>query len=199
MEGKRSSLFFQILEVIDEVQPPFVFLENVPNIRTKGAERVCKELAERGYDCRWCCISASDVGALHKRERWFLLGYSEHNGSFAFEEQRSSSEAVSKGEKRKNEARKSKGASSSGMLAYTCYKSKRGLTGHTEKEQPPTGMCGQHAGKHAWQKAVSEICRTTDGVSHRVDRLRSLGNSVVPLQAKTAFEFLSGGGIAKEA
>ena len=77
MEGERSGLFFEILRIADETKAPFIFLENVTNIRTKGAERVCKELAERGYDCRWCNISASDVGALHKRERWFLLAYSD--------------------------------------------------------------------------------------------------------------------------
>jgi len=77
--GKRSGLFFEVLRLVDEETPSFIFLENVPNIRIKGAERVCKELAERGYDCRWCMLSDSDVGARHKRERWFLLANSETN------------------------------------------------------------------------------------------------------------------------
>jgi DNA (cytosine-5)-methyltransferase 1 len=66
LEGKRSGLIFEVFRLLDETKAPFLFLENVPNIRTKGAERICKELAERGYDCRWCNISAADVGALHK-------------------------------------------------------------------------------------------------------------------------------------
>jgi len=40
LEGERSGLFFEILRILDETQAPFIFLENVPNIRTKGAERV---------------------------------------------------------------------------------------------------------------------------------------------------------------
>ena len=80
LEGERSGLFFEILRIIDETKAPFIFLENVPNIRTKGAERVCKELAERGYDCRWCNLSAADVGARHKRERWFLLANANSEG-----------------------------------------------------------------------------------------------------------------------
>jgi DNA (cytosine-5)-methyltransferase 1 len=81
LEGKRSSLVFEIFRIAEAVRPAFIFLENVPNIRTKGAERVCKELAERGYDSRWCCLSASDVGARHKRERWWLLAYSNSSRS----------------------------------------------------------------------------------------------------------------------
>lgn len=76
LEGERSSLAFEIFRLVDETKAPFIFLENVPNIRSNGAERICKELAKRGYDSRWCCLSAGDVGAPHKRERWFLLAHS---------------------------------------------------------------------------------------------------------------------------
>lgn len=35
---------------------------------------VLGDLAAHGYDCRWCCLEASGVGAPHKRDRWWLLG-----------------------------------------------------------------------------------------------------------------------------
>ena len=38
--------------------------------------RVTKIIAEMGYDCRWCVISAEGLMAPHKRERWFLLAHS---------------------------------------------------------------------------------------------------------------------------
>ena len=43
-----------------------------------------------------------------------------------------------------------------------------------------------------WQEAVSKVCRITDGIPQRVDRLRALGNAVVPIQAKEAFKILMG-------
>ena len=71
--GERSGLFFQIVRLVGEIRPSFIFLENVPAIRSRGADVVCKELASLGYDLRWTTLSAAEVGANHKRERWFLL------------------------------------------------------------------------------------------------------------------------------
>lgn len=59
-----------------EIKPKFIFLENVPAITARGGLQVVKEITEIGYDCRWCHVSAGEVGAKHKRERWFLLAYS---------------------------------------------------------------------------------------------------------------------------
>jgi len=79
LEGKRSGLFFEIVRLVKEIEPSFVFLENVPAIRTRGLLRVADEFTKMGYDCRWTCLSASSVGAPHKRERWFFLAHFERN------------------------------------------------------------------------------------------------------------------------
>lgn len=75
LAGERSGLFFEIVRLVQEIKPSFVFLENVPAIRTRGLSEVVHALTEIGYDCRWTCLSAADVGAPHKRERWFLLAH----------------------------------------------------------------------------------------------------------------------------
>lgn len=76
LEGERSGLFFQIIRLAKEIKPKFLFFENVPAILSKGANQCVDTITEMGYDCRWCVISAASVGALHKRERWFLLANS---------------------------------------------------------------------------------------------------------------------------
>jgi len=76
LEGKRSGLFFEVMRLAREVKPTFLFLENVPAIRTRGLDTVIEELTEAGYDSRWCMLSAANIGANHKRERWFLLAHS---------------------------------------------------------------------------------------------------------------------------
>lgn len=81
LEGERSGLFFEIVRIAQKIRPKFIFLENVPAITSRGGTRVVSEIAKMGYGCRWLVISASSVGALHRRERWFLLAYTEHNGA----------------------------------------------------------------------------------------------------------------------
>jgi len=76
LAGERSGLFFEIERLVSELEPSFVFLENVSAIRTRGADVVAGRLANLGYDCRWQTLSAADVGAPHRRKRWWLLAYS---------------------------------------------------------------------------------------------------------------------------
>lgn len=72
-EGTRSGLYREVLRVAGIVRPRFIFLENVAAIKSNGLEQVVKDLALMGYDSRWLCIRASDLGANHHRDRWFLL------------------------------------------------------------------------------------------------------------------------------
>lgn len=77
LADERSGLFYEIVRLCREIRPKFIFLENVPNITSRGGIEVVREITALGYDCRWCVISAESTGAPHKRERFFLLAYSQ--------------------------------------------------------------------------------------------------------------------------
>ena len=77
LDGERSGLVSEVWRLADEIRPKFIFLENVPAILNSGLDRILAELAERRFDARWICLSASDVGACHVRNRWWLLAYSD--------------------------------------------------------------------------------------------------------------------------
>lgn len=62
-----------IAEAIRVVRPGLVVLENVPGHLRLGFGEVLGSLAQVGYDARWVCVRASDVGAPHRRERLFIL------------------------------------------------------------------------------------------------------------------------------
>jgi len=62
--------------IIGEVRPKFIFLENVANVVKWALPTVLEDLSEMGYDAAWCVVAASDVGAPHKRSRWFLFAHS---------------------------------------------------------------------------------------------------------------------------
>lgn len=71
-EGTRSGLYREVLRIAGIVRPRYLFLENVAAILNTGLGTVLADLATLGYDTRWCCIRASDVGAPHGRDRWWL-------------------------------------------------------------------------------------------------------------------------------
>ncbi|MHB0965515.1 MAG: DNA cytosine methyltransferase [Bellilinea sp.] len=72
-EGTRSGLYREVLRIAGVVRPKIIFLENVSAILNRGLETVLGDLAALGYDAKWCCLRASDVGANHGRDRWWLL------------------------------------------------------------------------------------------------------------------------------
>jgi DNA (cytosine-5)-methyltransferase 1 len=64
-----------IKEIISQLQPKRVILENVRGHLTLGFKEVLADLAEIGYDAKWAIIRASDVGAPHQRARLFVTAY----------------------------------------------------------------------------------------------------------------------------
>ena len=79
--GNSSGLWFEFRRIIGDIRPRFVMLENVGNIANLGGTIVVGDLAALGYDALWLTIRASDVGAAHKRERWFCIAYTHRVGN----------------------------------------------------------------------------------------------------------------------
>ena len=64
-----------IKEAISILRPSYVVLENVRGHFGLGFREVLSDFTDVGYDTRWTLIRASDVGAPHRRERLFILAY----------------------------------------------------------------------------------------------------------------------------
>jgi DNA (cytosine-5)-methyltransferase 1 len=75
LDGERTGLFFRAMQIVSEIKPSCVILENVTGLLTKGFERVLGAFQEIGYDVEWNCVSAQSVGYPHKRERIFIIAY----------------------------------------------------------------------------------------------------------------------------
>jgi len=73
LAGEKSGLFFEMARIVRELEPRIVVMENVPAIRTRGLDVVLRTMAALGYDARWGGLRASEVGAHHRRERWFCV------------------------------------------------------------------------------------------------------------------------------
>lgn len=71
-------LWPECFEVIRQVGPSIVLLENVPGlVRLGGLTRVLSDLADDGFDAEWGLLAAAAVGAPHERERWWLVAWSD--------------------------------------------------------------------------------------------------------------------------
>ena len=72
-------LWPDIARIIADVGPRFVFLENVTGLVRHGLPYVLADLAELGFDAEWGLYSAADVGAPHRRQRFWLLAVAHDN------------------------------------------------------------------------------------------------------------------------
>jgi DNA (cytosine-5)-methyltransferase 1 len=182
LAGKRSGLVFEVLRLVEELQPSFVFLENVPAIRTRGEERVVKELASRGYDCRWDNLSAEDVGAPHRRTRWWLLAANARSiGTGDKQQEKGSGRELGQGRDESSDY----GEKESLAYAHSSRLKEREFEFAERTKLARTEFS-------SWWEAESDVCRVVDELPHRVDRTRCLGNAVVPAQAREAFIRLMG-------
>jgi len=80
IEGERSSMWKHMARIVGEVLPRFVFVENSPLLVGRGLAVVIGDLAALGYDAQWGCVSASNVGAPHKRDRIWIVAYPMQDG-----------------------------------------------------------------------------------------------------------------------
>jgi len=71
-----------IKEIISQLRPRIVILENVRGHLSLGFKEVLKDLTEIGYDASWAIVRASDVGAPHRRERLFIIAKPSNSNSF---------------------------------------------------------------------------------------------------------------------
>ncbi|HEY3526777.1 MAG TPA: DNA (cytosine-5-)-methyltransferase [Nitrososphaeraceae archaeon] len=190
LDGERSGLFFEIVRLCRETKPRFIFLENVPAITTRGGSRVVREITALGYDCRWCIISAASVGALHRRERWFLLAHAVNDGTSSGENRGSTRERSLSGRQGKEKQAESFGTTERtscifGNVADTRCECERS---ENKPEWPSLHFTGC---SRIWE-VEPPVGRLADGIPDRVARLRALGNAVVPQQCRQAFKILMG-------
>lgn len=80
IEGSRSGLWSEYKRAIKETNCRYIIAENSPNLLNKGFEKILLDLSEIGYDAEWECLSASDFGAFHKRERLYFIAYPNGHG-----------------------------------------------------------------------------------------------------------------------
>lgn len=189
LAGARSGLVWSLLRTIRLVRPSRALLENVAALLHRGLDQVLGRMAEIGYDAEWHCIPASAVGAPHQRDRIWIIatdaGSEQHesggaplSGSLTEELSRANSDAaplfgpeVVESEPDGNTARTPEVADAHGAGLSLAWPQSSGENGRDSGRMLAAG---------GWWSAEPDVGRVANGVPYRVDRLRALGNAVVP-------------------
>lgn len=208
LAGARSGLWFEYARIVRELRPRFVLVENVPGLAGNGLGDVLGSLASLGYDAEWDVLPAAAFGAPHLRERIYLVAYPGGNGvreqperDLRQQAERGHAVAVDHGADGALADAHSGGFPGDGAAhnddraepqrddADGC----RAPLADADRPVLGVGACFGGAAREelaAFARGCSEgagvwaaeprVRRVADGVPSRVDRLRSLGNAVVP-------------------
>ena len=166
-------LYPYISDGVGICRPRLVFLENVEGIISSKTEtgrsvllHVLQDLESMGYIAEAGVFSASEVGAPHQRKRVFILAYSINERS-------------------------------QGRLQGRTHKERQGFNGHigcssssTHRGWPSRPREPQHDWEEPRTTPKPQLGGATNGTPSRVDRLRLLGNGVVPQTVEVALRTL---------
>ena len=219
--GKRRGkdddryLWPEMLRVIQEIRPRWVVGENVAGIVTLALDTVLSDLESIGYACQAVIIPACAVDAPHRRDRVAIVGNTKHNGLSSSEISGIIEAAGRNNKERQKSARKSSGAGVRGDDKAMADTQRIGLrqnghqsNSHIQRDDTAqkqgggaklctAGCCGSYVsnedgtGSIGWWPAEPDVGRVAHGVPARVDRLKCLGNAVVPQQFYPIFEAIA--------
>jgi len=173
-----------------------VIVENSPMLVGRGAALVISDLAKMGYDCQWCIVSASDCGAPHQRDRFWLVGSTNDYGQAAAEVSGGAAQRSNRSKTWQEQASELEGSGEQyGKLVNTV--SERRCSRDSKRQdaedarQRPTDTRNNKGRVGGWD-IEPNVGRVANGVAARVDRLKAIGNGQVPIVAATAFSILRG-------
>lgn len=186
----RSGLYREVLRIASVVRPRYLFLENVAAIVTNGLGTVLSDLAALGFDAEWLCLRASDCGANHHRDRWWLLAdSSKHRLRIGTDEY------IIRGELQASPNFGTDGKKE--PMAYTISERQQGQgefvdAFNSEKASDWKTTYAFNGSQPGFWSIEPNVGRVANGIPHRVHRLKGLGNAQVPLQAAVAWKLLGG-------
>lgn len=183
-ETDERWLWPEFIRIIRVVRPARVLLENTPGLLVLGFGTVLGDLATSGYDAEWDCIPAAAVGAAHLRDRVFLMAHTLCSRSPQPEQTSSRqwssgggnatncsdrTETLANVELQRLERDKCRVMAERESLARYATRCRSSFAGIANRED---------GASRSW------VLRSVYGVPDRMDRIRSLGNAVVPQVAE---------------
>lgn len=151
---------------VDEIRPKWVVAENVRGLLSSENGRffrgILRDFADMGYDVGWCCYRAADIGAVHSRERVAIIAHT------------NSERCKGRGKRE-------------------CNNDKEWIVGKDDKERNTQwSETSLRIIQYLENTATApEHIRSNYGFPDWVDRIRSVGNAVMPPQFYPIFKAIA--------
>jgi len=179
-------LWPDVRRILKETGASYIFCENVAGHLRIGFKQVRAELREMGYNVQGAMFSTAEIGSTHRRERLFFLG---DNQNFKHRPHTVK-------QKDENVVNSAKGGCGQGNINPS--QRWRANEPKQSSELPripiwPPGPAMESEWQYVldrWPEVEPAVRGMVDGIPSRVDRLRALGNAVVPVVAAVAFVHL---------
>ena len=229
-EEDERNIWRFVFEIVKRKHPTWCVFENVYGHIAMGLDQVLHDMESEGYSTQTFVVPACSLNAPHKRDRLWIVGNSEHDGSLASKIRRGNQETSKGASQGQNQAEQSSGTSrrkDNGTLADTESEGLQGLDkrsptisterdeitdigtkGSRDKDVANSKCMGRESrtsireelareeshGKfnnrstngsaqeraRSWWDVEPNVGRVAYGIPSRVDRLRGLGNAIVP-------------------
>jgi len=182
LAGSRSGLWREMARIVGEVRPRFVFVENSPLLVCRGLDVVIADLAAMGYDARWGVVGANNAGAPHVRKRIWILAHTMRTRTV---------------QSRPYDTVEKKSRQWSNFFFRSDDHDKRDHM-HKQKFAPLENKTTQRTlqktretlqRRQVWESR-SDFLRVSNGVAHRLDRIKAAGNGQVPAVVELAWKTL---------
>ena len=179
--GKRQGdqddrhLWPEYFGLIQEIRPRWVIGENVAGLISMGLDQVLSDLEGEDYSCQTLVIPACAVNAPHRRDRVWIVANTKSTG--AGDNQRGI-RGLSKRCRSREE-----GVGQADVAYSNNQRTQRGEeagdygTDRAQSNDQLSRGCGDGDG---WWAVEPGMGRVANGIPNRMDRLKQLGNAVVP-------------------
>lgn len=172
IDGSRSGLWKRFRDIIRDLQPRYVLVENTPGLIVRGLDRVLGDLACLGFDAEWDVLSAAAFGASQLRKRLFIVAYPSG--------QRLPADLLAPSEEfRRRDAPQ-------GWRRNVQFERLGGRVG--DQEYPPTPGDGEWSRipQSRWEPPCVQrgVRGAVHGTADGMDRIHAIGNMVFPANAE---------------
>ena len=191
-------LFPEMLRIIKEVKPRWIIGENVQNLINISNGTILKDIVKglenENFEVQCFSISASSQGAWHKRERiWIVANSNDRLSIGKNQEIQTRRNTINNGSSsnvpntQRNEHQHTPTRQSGTGELWGFYSEEEKQTSHDLWSK--TSRCNASFRQETWWNSQSRICRIPHGLSEKMDRFRkdrikALGNSIVPQIAR---------------